>query len=106
MKPNDDEPLSNFAFKFNLRRYSKELVRVLMAGGPQSQTAATVALMARLLTRDAATMEDIFHATRAACRIGAFDDSHHAFVDMVPSAELEALLHGRAVQVDPMLTPV
>jgi hypothetical protein len=40
-------------------------------------------------------MEDIFHATRAACRIGAFDDSHLALVDMLPSAELEALLHGR-----------
>jgi hypothetical protein len=43
-----------------------------------------------------ALQEDIFHATRGACRIGAFEDSHHAFTAMVPSKELEALVHGLA----------
>lgn len=74
----------------------KELVRVLMAGGSPEQTKATVALMVCVLTRDSALQEDIFHASRAACRIGAFEDAHHAFVAMVPSVELEALLHGLA----------
>ena len=74
----------------------KELVRVLMAGGSPEQSKATVALIGCMLTRDSALQEDIFHATRAACRIGAYDDAHHAFIAMIPSTELEALLHGLA----------
>jgi hypothetical protein len=45
------------AFPLNLCRYTlggKELVRVLMAGGSRPQTAATVALIGCMLTRDSA----------------------------------------------------
>lgn len=74
----------------------KELTRVLMAGGSPEQTKAAVALIGCMLTRDSALAEDIFHATRAACRIGAYEDAHQAFIALVPSREVEALIHGLA----------
>ena len=36
MKSNDDEPLSNFAFKYNLRPYNKGLLPGLVKSAPAS----------------------------------------------------------------------
>ena len=44
-----DEPLSNFAFKFNLRRYRLEQVRQLLSsGGARKQVASTKVGQCRL----------------------------------------------------------
>ena len=52
---------------------SKQLVRVCVAGGTPEMTRATVTLIAMLLTRESSSHEDVFHATRAACRVAAFE---------------------------------